>query len=78
MVALDFPPRDRFLGAAIPGAEGADHARNVLINEIKEAELRFLPGDMTLRPSRPGNDELVVQPNALITSPSSASPVHVR
>lgn len=73
MMALDFLPRHRFLGAAIRAAKGADHARNVLINEIEEAELRFLPGDMTLAPNRPGNDQLVVQPDALITSPSSLS-----
>jgi hypothetical protein len=71
MMALDFLPRDRFLGAAIRAAKGADHARNVLVNEIEEAELRFLPGDMTLAPNRSGNDQLVVQPDALITSPGS-------
>jgi hypothetical protein len=71
MMALDFLPRDRFLGAAIRAAKGAERARNVLINEIEEAELRFLPGDMTLAPSRAGNDQLVVQPDAVITSPSS-------
>lgn len=66
MMALDFLPRDRFLGAAIRAANGADQARNVLANEIEEAELRFLPGDMTLAPNRPGNDQLVVQPDALV------------
>lgn len=71
LMALDFLPRDRFLGAAIRAAKGADHARNVLVNEIEEAELRFLPGDMTLAPNRSGNDQLVVQPDALITSPGS-------
>lgn len=71
MMALDFLPRDRFLGAVIRAAKGADNARNVLINEIEDAELRFLPGDMTLAPNRPGNDQLVVQPDALITSTSS-------
>ncbi|KQN86525.1 hypothetical protein ASE96_13230 [Arthrobacter sp. Leaf69] len=71
MMALDFLPRDRFLGAAIRAATGADRARNVLINEIEEAELRFLPGDMTLAPNRSGKDHLVVQPDALITSPNS-------
>ncbi|MEO5318750.1 hypothetical protein PV761_09210 [Arthrobacter sp. CC3] len=71
MMALDFLPRDRFLGAAIRAATGAESARTLLINEIEEAELRFLPGDLTLAPNRPGNDQLVVQPDALITSPSS-------
>ena len=71
MMALDFLPRGRFLGAAIRAAKGADHARNVLVNEIEEAELRFLPGDMTLAPNRSGNDQLVVQPDGLITSPGS-------
>lgn len=71
MMALDFLPRDRFLGAAVRAAKGADQARAVLINEIEEAELRFLPGDMALAPNRQGNDQMVVQPDALITSPSS-------
>jgi hypothetical protein len=43
----------------------------VLIDEIEEAEIRFLPGDMTLAPNWTGNDQLMVQPDALITSPSS-------
>jgi hypothetical protein len=42
----------------------------VLIDEIEEAEIHFLPGDMTLAPNRTGNDQLVVQPDALISSPS--------
>lgn len=71
MMALDFLPRERFLGSVIRAAEGADQARNVLINEIEDAELRFLPGDMALAPNRAGNGQLVVQPDALITSPSS-------
>jgi len=71
MMALDFLPRDRFLGAAVRAAKGADQARAVLINEIEEAELRFLPGDIALAPNRQGNDQMVVQPDALITSPSS-------
>ncbi|MFC9771092.1 MULTISPECIES: hypothetical protein [unclassified Pseudarthrobacter] len=71
LMALDFLPRDRFLGAAIRAAKGADHARNVLAKEIEEAELRFLPGDMALAPNRSGTDQLVVQPDALVTSPGS-------
>jgi hypothetical protein len=71
MMALDFLPRDHFLGAAMRAAKGAEQARNVLISEIEEADLRFLPGDMALAPNRSGNDQLVVQPDALITSPSS-------
>ena len=74
MMALDFLPRHRFLGSAIRAAEGAEQARTVLINEIEEAEIRFLPGDMTLAPNRTGNDQLVVQPDALITSPSIVCP----
>lgn len=71
MMALDFLPRARFLGSVIRTAKGADQARAVLVNEIEEAELRFLPGDMTLAPNRPGSDQLVVQPDALIMSPST-------
>lgn len=71
IMALDFLPRDHFLGAAMQAAKGAEQARNLLIGEIEEADLRFLPGDMVLAPNRSGNDQLVVQPDALIMSPSS-------
>jgi hypothetical protein len=71
MMALDFLPRDRFLGAVVRAAAGAERTKSVLVNEIEQAELRFLPGDMTLAPNRSGNDQLVVQPDALITSPNS-------
>ncbi len=71
MMALDFLPRDRFLGAAIRAATGAEHARRALVEEIEETELRFLPGDMMLAPSRLGKNQLVVQPDALLTSSSS-------
>ena len=37
MMALDFLPRDRFLGAAIRAAKGADHARNVLVNRDRRS-----------------------------------------
>jgi hypothetical protein len=46
MMALDFLPRGRFLGSVIRAAKGAEGGRLVLIHEIEEAELRFLPGDM--------------------------------
>lgn len=35
LMALDFLPRDRFLGAVIRAADGAEPARNVLIKEIE-------------------------------------------
>ena len=78
LMALDFLPRDRFLGSVLRAATGADRARAKLINEIEEAELRFLPGDMALAPSRVGSDQLVVQPDALITSPSSFALVEAK
>lgn len=71
LMALDFLPRDRFLGAVIRAATGAEQARTALVNEIEEAELRFLPGDMTLAPNRSEKNQLFVQPDALITSPST-------
>jgi hypothetical protein len=43
--------------------------RNVLISELEEADLRFQPGDKALAPNRSGNDQLVVQPDALISRP---------
>jgi hypothetical protein len=71
LMALDFLPRKHFLGAVTRAATGAEQARAALVNEIEEAELRFLPGDMALAPNRSGKDQLFVQPDALITSSSS-------
>lgn len=71
LMALDFLPRERFLGAVIQAATGAEQSRDVLVREIEEAELRFLPGDMPLVSNRSGKNQLFVQPDALITSPST-------
>lgn len=78
MMALDFLPRNQFLGAALRAANGAEQAKAVLIDEIEEAELQFLPGDMKLAPNRPGKGQLMVQPDALITSPNSFALVEAK
>lgn len=78
LMALDFLPRDRFLGAVIRAATGAEQTRAVLVKEIEEAELRFLPGDMSVAPERLGKGQLFVQPDALIMSPSTFALVEAK
>lgn len=68
MMALDFLPRTHFLGALMSAAEGAEEARTTLISEIEQAELSFLPGDLSLTPNVPGKALIAVQPDALITT----------
>ncbi|MGB3764446.1 MAG: hypothetical protein WA966_14625 [Ornithinimicrobium sp.] len=64
--ALDFLPRDAFLGAAIRAAVGADAAREQASAEIEQAAVDLLPGDL-VEPEL----SLRVQPDAVISSPSS-------
>jgi hypothetical protein len=66
--ALDFLPRTMFLGRVIAAAHGADQARQRVIDEIESARVDLLPGPQFLARRGPGVDELVVQPDALLTS----------
>lgn len=64
--ALDFLPREDFLGAVLRAATGADEAREQLAGEAEQAVVDLLPGDL-VEPDL----SLRVQPDAVITSPSS-------
>lgn len=63
---LTFLPRAWFLGQVIAGAHGAPIARLRVIDEIEQAEVSLLPGDVPLE-----NSSVRVQPDVLLTSPST-------
>lgn len=66
--ALDFLPREHFLGQILQAARGADEARTHLIREIEAAKVDLLPGD--LRPTLPSGSpaEWTAQPDAMIST----------
>ncbi len=66
--ALDFLPREHFLGRILQAARGADEARGQLIRKIEAANVDLLPGD--LRPALPSGKPAVwtVQPDATIST----------
>ncbi len=65
--ALDFLPRTTFLGKIVAASEGANNTREILINEIEEAEFSLLPGNHYLIPSGERHQtKLPVQPDGLI------------
>ena len=72
LLALDFLPRQLFLGNVLAGAHGADSARIRLISEIEEAEFTLLPGNHPLVPSGDRHQtQMSVQPDGIIKSPST-------
>lgn len=64
--ALDFLPRDAFLGAVLRAAVGADSVRAHVAAEVERAVVDLLPGDL-IEPDL----SLRVQPDAVISSPST-------
>lgn len=73
LMALDFLPRTRFLGAVIQAAIGADLARSRVVSEIEEAELLLLPPELMLAPkATERRDQLIIQPDGQIRSPSTS------
>ncbi len=64
--ALDFLPRDAFLGAVLRAATGADAARALVAAEVEQAVVDLLPGDL-VEPDL----SLRVQPDAVISSPGT-------
>ncbi|MGD0652321.1 MAG: hypothetical protein ABSA97_14485 [Verrucomicrobiia bacterium] len=69
--ALDFLPRNAFLGAIIEASQGADQARRSLRREIEGARLSVLPGNSELVPSaKYYQQKLAVQPDGLVETPS--------
>lgn len=71
LMGLDFLPRQAFLGAVVAGAHGSEAARRALCGEIEEAVITFLPPEIVLNPrGRSKGEQLIVQPDGVITSPS--------
>jgi hypothetical protein len=71
LTALDFLPREAFLGAVVRAAHGADAARMMFVTEVEQAEVILLPDEMKLRPSGPTYQaQLVVQPDGVMMSSS--------
>jgi hypothetical protein len=68
---LDFLPRTLFLAEVIRAAHGADAARQILIQEIEQAEIKLLPGNHYLIPSANRHQvKLPVQPDVLMETSS--------
>jgi len=69
--ALDFLPRQAFLGSVVGASHGAPETRDALRNEIEDAETKLLPGNFYLiSGAERHTDGLPVQPDGLITTPS--------
>jgi hypothetical protein len=71
LTALDFLPRQAFLGSVLDSAHGADEALRLVATEIEDAVVTFLPPEIVLNPDgRSRGELLIVQPDATITSAS--------
>lgn len=69
LLALNFLPREHFLGAVLRSAHGAQEARTLLVAEIEDASMDFLPGDLALSRGIAASSKRHIQPDALLTSP---------
>ena len=70
LLALDFLPRQAFLGAVLRAAHGSETTLARIADEIEAAELTLLPEELKLRPSGASyQEQVVVQPDGMITSP---------
>ncbi len=67
--ALDFLPREQFLGAVLEIAHGADDARARLIREVEAATFTIMPGNFYLAERGGGRKALWVQPDGLLRAP---------
>ena len=70
VTALDFLPRQAFLGAVISAAVGADHVRTVLAAECEQAIVTLLPDELSLGTEGMTSDRVGVQPDGVVASPS--------
>lgn len=65
--ALDYLPRERFMGEVVRGCRGADKARDAMLTEIEEARFTLLPGSHYLAPGGEAEGTgVAVQPDGLI------------
>jgi hypothetical protein len=79
MLALDFLPRTRFLGAVLQAATGADETRSKVIAEVEDADLMTLPPETKLRPSGGSyQEQLVVQPDASLIGPATCTLIEAK
>lgn len=70
LMALNFLPRQAFLGGILRAAHGSGATLAAVADEIEAAQLTFLPDEIKLRPSGPSyQEQVVVQPDGLLTSP---------
>lgn len=78
MQALDFLPRELFLGAVLGAAHGAATARGVAIREIENAEVSILDETQLNPRATDRGKQLIVQPDCLIRSAGSYTLVEVK
>ncbi|SEF37353.1 hypothetical protein SAMN05421837_113181 [Amycolatopsis pretoriensis] len=71
LTALDYLPRSAYLGNVLRHAHGAAAAVACAADEAENAEIVFLPDEYVLSRTARGKAELIVQPDATITTPSS-------
>jgi len=69
--ALDFLPRDHFLGHVFRASHGSCHALALLAEQVENCEIELLPGNYYLRPDKNTHaTKMGVQPDGIIESPS--------
>lgn len=70
LTALDFLPRQDFLGAVVSAAAGADRARASFASESEAAVLTLLPDQLWIGSEQRPRDRVGVQPDGIMVSPS--------
>lgn len=79
--SLDFLPRSVFLGEILRSAHGAEAVRQLVANEIEQADLTLLPGsNYYLIPSKSATHTkgLSVQPDGMMSSPNSLTLIEAK
>ncbi|MFJ1761421.1 hypothetical protein ACIOD2_13950 [Amycolatopsis sp. NPDC088138] len=71
LTALDYLPRDAYLANVLRHAHGPSAAAELAAAEAEAAEIIFLPEEIALNPAAKSGSQLIVQPDATITSPST-------
>lgn len=67
--ALDYLPREHFFGAVVKSMNGAKNAREILGDEIENAKIDLLHGDILLKPSaKSWQQQIPVQPDGIIVT----------
>jgi hypothetical protein len=71
LTALDYLPRDAYLTNVLRHAHGTSAAAEHAAAEAEAAEIVFLPEEIALKPADRSGSQLIVQPDAAITSPNT-------